>query len=142
MKQVNLKELYPDVYKENFTVEVSDEVYSALRLFEKKDMAASRKKFRHKAHYSLDAADGIENSTVECVKNPEELLVTRETEIELLDMLNELPVVQAKRLYSKFFLGMSTAEIAACDGVDASNVRAAIRRGLKALQKKLKNFSE
>ena len=54
MQKINLRELYPDVYKTDVFVDVAEEVLAAIRGQEKDDAAYERRKFRHKAHYSLN----------------------------------------------------------------------------------------
>ena len=51
----------PDVYKTDVFVDVAEEVVAAIRGQEQDDAAYERRKFRHKAHYSLNREDGIEN---------------------------------------------------------------------------------
>ena len=46
-----------------------------------------------------------------------------------------LPEKQAKRIYARYYLGMTVNEIAEVEGVDPSRVRDSIRRGLKQLAK-------
>ena len=47
----------------------------------------------------------------------------------------KLPEKQAKRIYARYYLGMTVNEIAEVEGVDPSRVRDSIRRGLKQLGK-------
>ena len=47
MKQVNLRELYPDAYEDDEYIDVSDEVYETLCEFERKEAAIARHKRRH-----------------------------------------------------------------------------------------------
>ena len=54
MQKINLRELYPDVYKTDVFVNVAEEVVAAIRGQEQDDAAYERRKFRHKAHYSLN----------------------------------------------------------------------------------------
>ena len=54
MQKINLRELYPDVYKTDVFVDVAEEVVAAIRGQEQDDAAYERRKFRHKAHYSLN----------------------------------------------------------------------------------------
>ena len=54
MQKINLRELYPDVYKTDVFVDVAEEVVVAIRGQEQDDAAYERRKFRHKAHYSLN----------------------------------------------------------------------------------------
>ena len=57
MQKINLRELYPDVYKTDVFVDVAEEVVAAIRGQEQDDAAYERRKFRHKAHYSLNRED-------------------------------------------------------------------------------------
>ena len=45
--------------------------------------------------------------------------------------VTKLPEKQAKRIYARYYLGMTVNEIAEVEGVDPSRVRDSIRRGLK-----------
>ena len=49
--------------------------------------------------------------------------------------VTKLPEKQAKRIYARYYLGMTVNEIAEVEGVDPSRVRDSIRRGLKQLAK-------
>ena len=74
MQKINLRELYPDVYKTDVFVDVAEEVMAAIRGQEQDDAAYERRKFRHKAHYSLNREDGIENDALNRSLTPEEVL--------------------------------------------------------------------
>jgi RNA polymerase sigma-70 factor (ECF subfamily) len=52
-----------------------------------------------------------------------------------------LPDKQAKRIYAYFFLGMSKAAIAKAEGVRESTIWESIERGLRNIEKFLKNLS-
>ena len=56
---------------------------------------------------------------------------------QLYAAVMSLPKKQAKRVYARFYLGMTVAEIAQAESVDPSRVRDSIRRGLKQLAQKL-----
>ena len=53
---------------------------------------------------------------------------------EMYAALMQLPFIQAQRIYARFYLGMTVAEIAKVEGVDRRRVWASIRRGLKKLE--------
>ena len=61
MKKVNLRDLYPDVYKNDYFVEVTEDVLETIRAAERAEAAYDRRMNRYKAHYSLDCDIGIEN---------------------------------------------------------------------------------
>ena len=54
MKYINLRELYPDVYKTDTLVEVTEEVMAVIQASDRAEAAYSRRMYRHKAQYSLD----------------------------------------------------------------------------------------
>ena len=92
-----------------------------------------RRKFRHKAHYSLDREDGIENDALTRPLTPEEVMEQKQLREEMYAALMQLPFIQTQRIYARFYLGMTVAEIAKVEGVDRRRVWASIRRGLKKL---------
>ena len=74
MQKINLRDLYPDVYKTDVFVDVAEEVLDAIQGQQQADAAYERRKFRHKAHYSLNRGDGIENDALARPLTPEEVL--------------------------------------------------------------------
>ena len=157
MQKINLRELYPDVYKTDVFVDVAEEVVAAIRGQEQDDAAYERRKFRHKAHYSLNREDGIENDALNRPLTPEEILEQKQLREEVyaalmqltaiqarriyarfyLGMLMQLTAIQARRIYARFYLGMTVAEIARIEGADRRRVWESIRRGLKKLARLL-----
>ena len=127
--EVNLRDLYPDVYKNDHFVEVTEDVLETIRAAERAEAAYDRRMYRYKAHYSLDCDNGIENAILMKPQTPEQL---RE---QLYAAVMALPEKRAKRIYARYYLGMRVSEIAAAEGVDPSRVRDSIRRGLKQLTK-------
>ena len=133
MQKINLRDLYPDAYKTDVFVDVAEEVLTAIRDQQQDDAAYERRKFRHKAHYSLDREDGIENDALVRPLTPEEALEQKQLWEEVYAALMQLPSIQARRIYARFYLNMTVAEIAKVEGVDRRRVWASIRRGLKKL---------
>ena len=68
MQKINLRDLYPDTYKTDVFVDVAEEVLAAIRGHQQDDAAYERRKFRHKAHYSLNREDGIESDAINLPK--------------------------------------------------------------------------
>lgn len=134
MQKINLRDLYPDVYKTDVFVDVAEEVLAAIRGQQQDDVAYERRKYRHKAHYSLDREDGIENDALTRPLTPEEVMEQKQLREEMYAALMQLPFIQAQRIYARFYLGMTVAEIAKVEGVDRRRVWASIRRGLKKLE--------
>ena len=58
---------------------------------------------------------------------------------QLHDAIATLPDKQAKRIYAHYFLGMSKSAIAKAEGINESTVRDGINRGLRNIEKSLKN---
>ena len=58
---------------------------------------------------------------------------------ELHAAIASLPDKQAKRIHAHFILGMTKQDIARAEGVHEKVVRVAIERGLRRLEKILKN---
>ena len=120
MKKVNLRDLYPDVYKTDYFVEVTEDVLETIRASERAEAAYDRRMYRYKAYYSLDCDNGIENAILLKPATPEMLLEEKQL---------------WEQIYARYYLGMRVSEIAAAESVDPSRVRDSIRRGLKQLAK-------
>ena len=135
MKKVNLKDLYPDVYKNDHFVEVTEDVLETIQAAERAEAAYDRRVYRYKAHYSLDCDNGIENAILMKPQTPEMLLEEKQFQEQVYAAVMKLPEKQAKRIYARYYLGMTVNEIAEVEGVDPSRIRDSIRRGLKQLAK-------
>lgn len=138
MKKVNLRELYPKIYKSDTLIEVADEVEMVFKVSKRSEEAYNRKKYRYKAHYSLDRNDGIENDALLMQCTPDQILEEKQLKEEILIAVMTLPKSQAKRIYAHFYLGMSITEIAIAEGVSKSRISESISYGLKNLSKKIK----
>ena len=135
MKKVNLRDLYPDVYKNDHFVEVTEDVLETIQSAERAEAAYDRRMYRYKAHYSLDCDNGIENAVLLKPQTPEMVLEEKQFQEQVYAAVMKLPEKQAKRIYARYYLGMTVNEIAEVEGVDPSRVRDSIRRGLKQLVK-------
>lgn len=135
MKKVNLRDLYPDVYKTDHFIEVTEDVLETIRAAERAEATYDRRMYRYKAHYSLDCDNGIENALLMKPQTPEMLLEEKQLREQLYAAVMALPEKQAKRIYARYYLSMRVSEIAIAEDVDPSRVRDSIRRGLKQLTK-------
>ena len=106
MKKVNLRDLYPDVYKNDHFVEVTEDVLEAIRAAERAEAAYDRKMYRYKAYYSLDNDNGIENAVLMKPQMPEMILEEKQLREQLYTAVMALPEKQAKRIYARYYLGM------------------------------------
>ena len=121
----------------DFFVDVTEEVMETIRAAERAEAAYERKMYRYKAQYSLDCENGIENAVLLKPQTPEMVLEEKQFQEQVYAAVMKLPEKQAKRIYARYYLGMTVNEIAEVEGVDPSRVRDSIRRGLKQLVKYL-----
>lgn len=142
MPKLNLRDLYPDVYKEDVVITVSQEVAAVIQTYDRLEAAYRRRKYYHRAHYSLDRGDGIEREVSDRAATPHELFEQMETTQELYLALSALPSKQAKRVYARYVVGLSVCEIAQGEAVTPASVSESIRRGLRNLYATLKKMQE
>lgn len=146
MAIINLRKYYYPTYKKDTFIEVSDEVAEALLLMLRAENNYAQKRLYHKAYFSLDCEDGIENNAIGWAQpSPEDYMIEWEEQAThelLLEHLREsfsiLTPKQARRLHARYLLGMKIREIAAAEGVSPSQVGDSIRGALKKLHKHFK----
>lgn len=138
MTIINLRDFYPYYTADSF-IEVPDEVAEAMAAFDRMEAAYRLRTYRHKAYYSLDREDGIEHSALFVSLSPCEIYERKITMQELHAAISSLPDKQAKRIYAHFVLGMSKTDIAKAEGVAKSRISESIQRGLRSMEKYLKN---
>lgn len=133
---INLRDFYPFYMNDEF-INVPDEIGAVLLESDRLERNYINRLIYHKAYYSLDRNDGIENATLDKPHSPEETYLGKLEKARLYAALAQLPDKQAKRLYAFYFLSMSKTEIALAEGVSESSVFESISRGLKNLKKSL-----
>ena len=133
MQKINLRELYPDVYKTDTFLDVTDEVQAVLLADKRAEALYLRQMYNYKAQYSLDCDNGIEKAIVQRPPTPEEILENQQLRDQLYAAVMELPDKQAKWIYARFYLGMTVKEIAQAESIDPSWVYKSLKRGLKHL---------
>lgn len=141
MQKINLRELYPAVYKTDTYLEVTDEVQAVFLADKRAEALYMRQMYNYKAQYSLDCDNGIEKAVVQTPPTPEEILENKQLRHQLYTAVIELPDKQAKWIYARFYLGMTVKEIAQAESIDPSWIYKSIKQGLKRLSKKLKKFN-
>lgn len=139
MTIINLRDYYP-FYNSDLFLEVSDEVAAALTDAKQAERNYLRRVHYNKAHYSLDAGDGIEQAAVFSVLTPCEIYERKLTMEQLYAAVDALPDKQGRRIYAYYILGISQTEIARAEGVGLSTVNNSIERGLKSMEEFLKNI--
>lgn len=139
MTHINLREYYPDFYTTDCFIEVPDEVAALMDSYEHAEAAYYLRRYRHKAYYSLDCGDGIENDIMFVSLSPCEIYERRITAEQLHAAISALPDKQAKRIYAHYFLGMSKAEIAQIEHVNRSQITRSISKALRNMEIFLKS---
>lgn len=135
MKELNLHELYPDVYHSDYMVNVSDEVFEAILQSDRQQAASRRRMYYHRAYYSLDLILGSEYNVLllsDCLYEQYERTLTIR---QVHAALNTLPAVQSRRIRARFLAGISARTIAEREGVTVAAVNISIRRGLHRMRK-------
>jgi len=95
MTHINLREYYPDFYTTDCFIEVPDEVAALMDSYEHAEAAYYLRRYRHKAYYSLDREDGIENDIMFVSLSPCEIYERKITAEQLYAAISALPDKQA-----------------------------------------------
>ena len=141
MTTINLRDFYPWYTHDEF-VDVPEVIAAELLTGRRYEKAYQRRTYYNKAHYSLDAEDGIESEAIVCHNDsPERVFDLMERHCSLCRALNSLPEIQGRRIEEHYILGISISEIARREGVGERNVRKSISRGLEGMKKFLRNFN-
>ncbi len=135
MITINLRDFYPWCKEDTF-VEITDEMLEAMKAADRQESAYKRRTYSHKAHYTLDMGDGIENDCVIKPETPEEIYIREEATRELFAAIGQLTKIQQRRLIAYYFEGMNFRQIAEMEGVNHGSVT----QSVKAALKKLKGF--
>lgn len=113
MRNINLRYVYDDVYKEDFIVAVDDEIYKLLKKRETEYKSVSTITMQDNNKLSNDDID------------------------DLYDKLAELPLKQQNRIYEVFILGFTKTDVARIESCSEGAIRKSIARGLAQLRRKL-----
>lgn len=135
MVTINLRDFYP-WYKEDIFVEITDEMLEAMKAADRQEAAYKRRTYYHKAQYSLDCHDGMENDVLHHSPSPEEIYMSEEATRKLYAAIAQLTAIQQRRLIAYYFEGMNFSQIADAEGVSPGSVE----QSVKAALKKLKGF--
>lgn len=140
MTTINLRTYYP-FYSADLFVEVPDSVAAALLDAERQERNYRRRVYWNRAHYSLDANDGLEHDALFLSISPCEMYERKLTMEQVYAAIHSLPDVQGRRVYAHYILGLSKADIARAEGVAKSRVSESIKRGLLNMEIFLKNMN-
>ena len=95
MKQVNLRELYPDTYEDDVYVMVNDEVYETICEFERQESTSARQRRRRETQY----VSSYDNRISEPSASPEESVLMTDQRVRIFELVMSLPPKQSKRIY-------------------------------------------
>ena len=135
MKIINLRDFYTSLYTHDCICEVPDEVADLLAHFKSREQSQVRQRYKHRAHYSLDRDDGIENDALIFAPSAQEVYERKAERMVLYLAMQSLTDKQLRRLYACFFLDMGYARIARLEHVDESTVRKSVNGALVRLSK-------
>jgi len=136
MTTIELNSYYPHL-TERITMEVSDEIAVTLSIGGRCCDSYKRRKREHD-ECSLDGTPGFEADVTRPPLTPEEVMEQAEEQDALYLALDQLPPVQARRVYARFILGRSVTAIARAEGVNKCQITRSIDFGLKNLREILK----
>ena len=135
MTTIKLNRYYPHL-TENITLEVSDEIAVVLSTGGRLCDSYKRRKREHD-ECSLDLDPGF---VMFPPLTPEEIILDEENCSALYAALDQLPPIQARRVYAHYILGKKKSEIAKAENVVESSICGSIRRGVKNLAEILRKF--
>ena len=138
MTTIKLNNYYPHL-TERITMEVSDEIAVTLSIGGRLCDSYKRRKRDHD-ECSLDSTPGFEADVIRPPLTPEEVMEQAEEQDALYLALDQLPPVQARRVYAHYILGKSKTDIAKAENVSENAVRDSISRGMETMKNILKNF--
>ena len=138
MTTIKLNNYYPHL-TERITMEVSDEIAVTLSIGGRLCDSYKRRKRDHD-ECSLDSTPGFEADVTRPPLTPEEVMEQAEEQDALYLALDQLPPVQARRVYAHYILGRSKTDIAKAENVSENAVRDSISRGMETMKNILKNF--
>lgn len=137
MPTMNLRDLYPELYTSNGFIDRSDEVAKLFLADKHWEAAHLRRMYYHKAQYSLDCHDGMENDMIVFPETPDEAYEKKERREILCAALKQLAEKQRNRIVVFYFEKLKKVDIAQQEGVCDSVVCEVINRGLGNLKKLL-----
>ena len=130
MQTINLKKYYYPLCRQDTYLTVSDEVAEALLLMRREENNHARKVWYHKAYFSLDCEDGIENEAIGWAQpSPEDYVVEKEEQAERAELIRRvyealatLTPLQARRIHARY-MSRTTLWTRGCAPTSPSTIR-------------------
>ncbi|WP_312941684.1 sigma factor-like helix-turn-helix DNA-binding protein [Oscillibacter sp.] len=129
MISINLRDFYPWCNEDIF-VEITEEMLEVMKAADRQEAAYKRRTYYHKAQYSLDCHDGIENDALHHSPSPEKIYTRGEATRELFAAIGQLTAIQRRRLLAYYFEGMNFRQIAEAEGVSHGSVSQSVKAAL------------
>ena len=123
--------------KNNTSIELA--IDQILHESTQRDRSYARKKYRWHAQYSLDRADGIDQTNVPVTDELEKLFLNIEDRRALYAALQRLSSLQRRRLLMRYADRLTYSEIARREGVAPRVAQRSIERALVKLNLMLKD---
>lgn len=136
MVKINLREYYPQYYIKDVYILVEDDVAEAFEESKRKAKAEEMESYRHRDYRSFDCNSSLETRISKSdYISPLAELEERYMSKKLYEALSTLTQEQQRRIYAKYFLGLSNTDIAKAEKCDESAIRKSIKRSIAQLKK-------
>ena len=120
-------------------VEINKEIYDCLDKFELKDLSEMNEFDRHIEH-SYIYENKLNDRAFIKTKSVEDIVENKIISDKLKKAIDELSVIQRKRIKMYYFEGLSQKEIAEVEGVSLRAVQYTLNEAISELRKILKNY--
>lgn len=130
---------FKDVKGNMQIVEISKDIYNCLDKFELNDLAEMNEYDRHIEH-SYTYENKINDRAFIKTESVEDIVENKIISDKLKKAIDELSVIQRKRIKMYYFEGLSQKEIAEVEGVSLRAVQYTLNEAISELRKILKNY--
>ena len=130
---------FKDVYGNIQILDVDEKIYNCLDKFELKDLSEMNEFDRHIEH-SYIYENKINDRAFFKTESVEDIVENKIISDKLKEAIDELSVIQRKRIKMYYFEGLSQKEIAEVEGVSVRAVQYTLNEAISELRKILKNY--
>ena len=130
---------FKDVYGNIQIVDVDEKIYNCLDKFELKDLSEMNEYDRHIEHSNI-YENKINDRAFLQAESVEDIVENKLISDKLKKAIDELSVIQRKRIKMYYFEGLSQKEIAEIEGVSLRAVQYTLNEAISELRKILKNY--
>ena len=136
MVTINLKDFYP-WYGSDEYIDIPEEVALELLADKRYEAAYTKKMKRRKVMSFSDYGDKTREWRNQTVPDPQRIAEIRDLLEQILEMLDSLSDIQARRIRAHIILDMTLAETAELEKVSTSAVHNSVQKGLNTIRKKI-----